>query len=161
VPKLVPLVVSLTCAAIAASAATGALPRPHGCTTLKVIDVQRVSKLEVLSRPLAPPPTDRVQCATMFYGGVGDIVVVIMQRVGGAQTLSRVRATSAGQDGATALQPDAAFGPAAFVAHQRVLAFRHGRWVITLETGYSSTGHQPVLSVAQLERLARIVTKRL
>jgi hypothetical protein len=97
----------------------------------------------------------------MFFGGPGDIVVVITERIGGENTLKSIRAASAAQLGATHVRPVARLGPGAFVARRRILAFRRGRWVVILETGYSSTSHAPVLSVAELERLARVVSGRL
>jgi hypothetical protein len=137
------------------------LPRPHGCLILKVADVKRVARLQVQRRDIASDPSARIRCSSLFFDAGGSLVVVITQRLGGKKALGRVRAKVALDVGAEWLRPDASFGPGAFVARQRILAFRRGQSVVTLETGYSMASHKLVLSVAQLEQLARIVIRRL
>jgi hypothetical protein len=127
---------------------------------LKAADVARVSGLTIQKVDVASDPGLHITCSSVFGSGY-DIVATITQRVGGAKTLQRVRAKTAGDVGADQLKPDNRLGVGAFVARDRILVFRHGKWVVTLETGYSTTTHLPVLSVSKLERLAKIVSGRL
>jgi hypothetical protein len=146
---------------VRAGPAPPAFPRPQGCSSLTVRDVNRVSPFKVESRDLAHGQHEHIACSTMFFGGPGDIVVVISERIGGEKTLNSIRDADAAQFGATQVQSVAGLGPGAFVARQRILAFRRRQRVVVLETGYSSASHAPVLGVAQLEQLARVVSGRL
>jgi hypothetical protein len=147
-----------------ALASTGTAPparsQVRGCSSLTVSEVSRVARIPVRKQALTPPER-QVRCSTAFFGGFGDVVLVIAERLGGEKTLNRLRAVQAGQSGASMVRPVVGLGRGAFVFRQRLLAFRRGARVVTLETGYSTTGGEPVLSVVQLERLARIVLQRL
>jgi len=143
----------------------GGTPPPvsgaQGCTTLKAGDVAQVSGLKIDQKiDVASDPGLHIACSSLFGSG-NDIVATITQQVGGAKTLQRVRTKTVGDVGADRLKPDSRLGPGAFVARNRILVFPHGKWVVTLQTGYSSTTHLPVLSVSKLERLAKIVSGRL
>lgn len=136
-------------------------PKPRGCRTLRAADVRRFAQINLLTRDLASQPDQRIHCSTMFYGGVGDVVLVITERTGGTRLLNRARRRDVVQLGTKSVRSLAALGPGAYLVQQRILSFRHGKWVVTLETGYSTSTHVPVLTVPQLEQLARIVIRRL
>src|SRR5437773_360330 len=78
---------------------------------------------------------------------------------GGASALARLRRAQAAQYGR--LERLAAPGDGAYAVGGRIVGFRQGDTVVTLETGYATTGNGTVLTVAQLERLARAVAARL
>jgi hypothetical protein len=161
-------VLGLALGALAGGAAAFASPQStpsarlqvRGCLSLTVADVSRVVRISVKKQDLAPPDR-QIRCSSVFFGGLGDVVVVIAERLGGGKTLDRLRRIQAGETGAAALQSVVGLGTDAFVFRRRLLAFRRGTRVVTLETGYSTSGHEPVLSVAQLERLGRIVLRHL
>jgi hypothetical protein len=140
---------------------SSALPRPHGCSTLSESDVGNVAGLEVQKVDIASDSGRGIECSSMFGGGAGDIVAVVTQRLGGAKTLKRIRARAVHDFGADHVRPDGNLDAGAFVARNRMLVFRHGERVVTVESGYSRSSGLPVLTVAQLERLARMVGERL
>jgi hypothetical protein len=141
-------------------AAPQAVATTRGCSWLTVPDVSRVARISVKRQDLAPPDK-QIRCSTAFYGGVGDVIAVIAVRFGNDATLRRLRSVQSGQAGATVVRPVTGFGTGAFVVRQRYLAFRVGIRVVSLETSYSTTTGQLILTVAQLEQLARTVSQRI
>jgi hypothetical protein len=131
-------------------------PKTRGCSTLTAADVAQVFGRTPNKLDLNPPPLERVRCSTAFYGGPNEFVVTITERSGGAKTLRRLRARRS----AATVRPAPRLGESAFVAQGRLVGFRRGDSVVTLETGYNESD-KLVLTVAQLERLAQIVRQRL
>jgi len=136
---------------------SGGFPQARGCSTLTATDVARVIGKRPSRRDLAPPPEDNARCSSAFFLGGTELVISITERAGDGQTLKRVRAAAV-KDGAS-VRPAPGLGDGAFVAGRRVLGFQRAGSVVTLETGYS--GRRLILTVAQLERLARLAAQRL
>ncbi len=91
----------------------------------------------------------------MFAGPSGELVVAITEAGGGAATLARVRRERTANPVTPTVQTVPGLGDEAFLVNSRFLAFRSADRVVTLETGF--TDGSRVLTVAQLEALARIV----
>ena len=136
---------------------SGGFAEARGCSTLTVADVERLTGKTARKRDLAPAP--EIRCSSVFFRGGSELVVALTERDGDAQTLKRLRAEKIQEAGATSAQPVSGFGEGAFVAAKRILGFRKGDSVVTLETGYS--GRQLMLRVSELERIAQLVAGRL
>ena len=134
-------------------------PKTRGCSSLTADDVERVANTTPHKLDLNPPRTD-IRCSTVFFAGQNELIVSVTEREGGAKGLRRLRARKVAEGGAASVSPASGLGEGAFVAQGRIVSFRRGETVVTLETGYSSSGRK-LLSLAQLERLARIVEPRL
>jgi hypothetical protein len=137
--------------------ATTGFAKARGCSTLTESDVAKVTGTKANKLDLAPPPEERARCSTAFFRGGTELVVSITERDGGTPTLNRVRAALAKVEGTP--QRATAPGEDAFLINRRILGFRRGDDVVVLETGFS--GRRLILTVGQLQRLARLVAQRL
>lgn len=135
--------------------ATTGFAKARGCSTLTESDVAKVTGTKANKRDLAPPPEERARCSTAFFRGGTELVVSVTERGGGTPTLNRVRAALA----KGTPQRATGLGEDAFLINRRILGFRRGDDVVVLETGFS--GRRLILTVAQLQRLARLVAERL
>jgi hypothetical protein len=135
-------------------------PMTRGCTSLTVEDVARVASRTPRKVDLNPSPTEQIRCSTVFFAGPSELIVAVTEQDGGAKALRRLRATKVAQRGAASVRPAPSFGEGAFTAQGRLIIFRRGERVVTLETGYATSGKK-VLTLAQLQRLAHIVEPRL
>jgi hypothetical protein len=135
-----------------------ASPEARGCSVLTADDVARVAGRTPFRRDLAPEQAARTRCSTAFFAGGSELVVSITEHTG-TRALQRLRAAQLAEHGAASVRPVPSLGKGAFVADKRILAFRRGESVVVLETGFS--GRRRILTVAQLERLARLAAERL
>jgi hypothetical protein len=133
--------------------------KAQGCSTLTAADVAQVTRTKPSKRDLAPPPDAKVRCSSAFFEGGTELVVSITERDGDTRTLKRLRAAEVSANGAGSVRPASDLGEGAFISEKRVAGFQRAGTVVTLETGYS--GRRLILTVAELERLARLVAQRL
>jgi hypothetical protein len=131
----------------------------QGCSTLKAADVEEITGTKPSKRDLAPAAEENARCSSVFFEGGTELVVSVAERDGDAQTLKRLRDAEVTAHGAGSVRPASALGDGAFISQNRVVGFQRAGTVVTLETGYR--GRQLILSVAELERLARVVAQRL
>jgi len=132
----------------------------RGCSSLTADDVERVANRAPHKLDLNPPATEHIRCSTVFFAGENELIVSVTEQAGGANKLRRLRARKVAEAGAASVRPVSGFGEGAFLAQGRIISFRRGQTVATLETGYSSSGKK-LLTLAQLERLAKVVEPRL
>jgi hypothetical protein len=132
------------------------VPKTRGCSSLTADDVERVANTTPHKLDLNPSPTENIRCSTVFFAGQNELIVSVTEREGGAKGLRRLRARKVAEVGAASVRPASGLGQGAFVAQGRIISFRKGETVVTLETGYSSSGRK-LLTLTQLERLAQIV----
>ena len=128
------------------------------CSSLTAEDVAAVIHSTPRSRALAGLPGERHVCGTLFSGPSGEIVVAIEERKGGAAAFARLRRTDVAQYGQ--LQRISSLGKNAYAVGKRIAGFRRGDTIVRLESGFRSSGTGPVLTVAQLMRLAGTVASR-
>lgn len=134
-------------------------PGVSGCTILSSQDVARLTSAgTVTPRDFARTPGR--ECGSLFIGAGGVLVVSVSELTGGRATLARLRATKAAELGAGAVRPVPKFGPGAFIAARRYVAFRKGSRALVLETGYGA-GSSLVLTVRELTALAQLAKSRL
>jgi hypothetical protein len=131
----------------------------RGCSSLAADDVEQVANRTPHKLDLNPPRTEHIRCSTVFFAGQNELIVSVTEREGGAKALRRFRARKVAEAGAASVRPASGLGGGAFIAQGRIISFRRGETVVTLETGYSSSGKK-LLTLAQLERLAQIVGPR-
>jgi len=132
-------------------------PPSRRCGGLSSATVARIAGLaSVTAQALAPDPRDKQACGTIFIDGTGSLVVQVTARPGGATDLRQAARVAAASGGASPLHVRslAGLGSGAFIAGKRVIGFRRGGRVITVQTGYDRSGRLSV-GPAQLARLAR------
>jgi hypothetical protein len=91
----------------------------------------------------------------LFVDSSGQLILQLTEADGGQAALTDLRRTTAAEVGPGAIHPVAKFGPGAFVG-SRVLGFIHGSRLVTLQTGYTTSGELE-LTPDQLVQLATIV----
>jgi len=142
----------------AVSSSTGPIgPPAASCAGLTADRVARIAGMAAVnSRPIAPAPGSRQRCAVAFFDGAGGLVLLVRARTGSPADLRKAAALAAGAGGVTAerVRPLSGLGDGAFISGRRLIGFRHAGQVVTVETGYSSSG-QLSLDVHRLVALAR------
>jgi hypothetical protein len=140
------------------TASDGALLK--SCSSLDENDIERVAGISPVNRRhLSVQPGIHLLCGMIFFASSGDLIVEITETPGGSAALRRLRTSSVEQFGRADVRAVSGLGPAAFVARRRILVFARGGRVVTLETGYGSSGRL-TLTVDQLTRLSRVAASR-
>lgn len=130
------------------------------CTWLTKDDLATVAPGQPSSeRTMAQTPGNNLRCATLFIDGSGYLILQTTEQTGDNAALATLRKQTASTLDPSAITPLPTLGPGAFVAH-RVLSFRHGDHLLTLQTGYSEDGHLE-LTPSQLIRLAQRAAPRI
>jgi hypothetical protein len=133
---------------------------PRLCASLRAGDVTRVTGVSSVNvRGLGRFPGTGRLCGTIYFDSAGSLLVQITEDVGGATALRRLRTAAEAQFSPVDVHPAPAFGAGAFLARRRVLTFRRGDRIVTLQTGYQPDG-QLSLKVAELNGLGRLVRGR-
>jgi hypothetical protein len=132
------------------------------CGGLTTATVQHLSGAgQVTAQDLAPDRGTRRFCGTAFVDGSGGLVVQVKAAAGSAADLrhtARFASTSAGGARAERIRPLAGFGAGAWLVGHRVIGFRRGGRVVTVETGFDSAGRLSV-PVARLKAVARAAAR--
>jgi hypothetical protein len=135
-------------------------PATRGCSSLTTADIKQITGAAPRELKLNPTESADVRCSTAFFSGATALVVGITERDGGARALSRLRAMLVAEHGRASVRPAAGLGEGAFIVEKRILSFRQGDRVVTLETGFDSNGTR-LLTPAQLVQLAHVIARRL
>jgi hypothetical protein len=146
--------------AVAGCGGGKAQPTTRGCSSLTAADIERITGSAPHELKLNPTASARVRCSTVFFAGATQLVVSITERDGGAKALSRLRAMKIAERGRASVRPAVGLGDGAFLAEKRILGFRQGDRVVTLETGFDKQGKR-LLTAAQLVQLAHVIAPRL
>jgi hypothetical protein len=141
-----------------ATATSAPQPPVASCLGVTPETVTRVAGVpQVNARALAAPPGTRQHCGVVFFDGSGGMVVQVRAVPGSAADLrqaSRQAAVSAGGARPERIRPMPGFGPGAFRSGRRVIGFHRAGNVVTVETGYGTTGRL-ALDPRALEAIAR------
>lgn len=134
-------------------------PATRPCAWLTGSDIARVAPITPSREAaLTPTPGNGLRCSALFIDGSGQLIAELTETRGGGAALATARRTAAAAYGPEAITALPALGAGAFVA-RRILAFRRGDRLFTLETGYSAAGRLQ-LTPDQLKRLARVIAAR-
>ena len=140
---------------------TGGTARAH-CAGLTTAAVQQLSGAgQVSAQDLAAEPGTRGFCGTAFVDGSGGLVVQVKAAAGSAADLrkgARFASTSAGGARPERIRPLAGFGSGAWLVGRRVIGFRRGGRVVTVETGFNTSGRLSV-PVSRLKAVARVAAR--
>jgi hypothetical protein len=133
---------------------------PRLCSSLNAADVTRVTGTSpVNERGLGRFPGSGRVCGSIYFDSAGSLLVQITEDLGSAAAIRKLRAGAEQQFSRAEVRSVRGFGEGAFLARRRILTFRRGGRIVTLQTGYLADGRLS-LNVAELTRLGRLVAGR-
>ena len=145
-----------TATAAPSSTAAGS-PPVASCVGLTPDRVAHLADLDsVNARAIVAPPGSQQRCGTIFFDDAGGLVLQVRAVTGDAADLKKAAELAVTAGGATPerLRPLKGLGRGAFMSGRRLIGFHRAGQVVTVETGYTSTGRL-ALDVRRLTTIAR------